>query len=231
MVDVIALIAEKRKAVEEENFERAAEIKKELDTVDVTALAAEKAQAVADENYMRAAELKKIIESLTIESHSSSSGDPSSSPTKLSSSPSPSKTPTASNNPIKSDPYLSALIGSLDDIQNHKQFKKWRSSFLEKFESFLSQEGSKPAQTAYDNFRKHMVSFVKKVTAVEKFVEKGDISVERTTVKGRNSLNELDKQLKEIILDCAELIPSTNAEETKRGASIGSSELADLCLM
>lgn len=236
MVDVSALVAEKKSAVKAGDFERSEALQKQLDEVDIEALVAEKAQAVVDEDYMRAAELKKLVDSLTLERDSPASESPkkTSSPSKSSAGISPTgrtrgklnedtgadkKSATSTNNPIKSDSYLCALIDSLEDIQNHKQFKKWRRSFLEKFENFLTEDGTRPAQEAYDNFRNRMASFVKNVATVEKLVEKGDISVERTTVKGRSALSELDKYLSEIIVECSELIPSTSSEEKSRGYS------------
>ena len=266
-MDVEALIEEKNKAVANEDFLRAADIKKQLMEVDIQALVAEKLQAVADEDYLRAAELKKVIDLLTVEQGGgSSAGDGSASATK--SAPSvipkkastppkvanaplltistekirttpvrknssfnrkpPSRTPSyvsdgdegsnvSSNNPIKSDPQLKAMIERINEVDSHRAFKMWKSSFLNRFEEFLTQEGTAPAQTAYNEFRKRMAIFVKQVMSVQGFVDKGELSMERTTVKGRNSLNEMNKQLVEVTAEERELIPSKTAQEKKRG--------------
>lgn len=342
-MDIEALIVEKQKAVDEEDYLKAAEIKKQLSEIDLEALNAEKLQAVAEEDYLRASELKKAIDVLKLykaggnggrNKNSSTSMDPvtqSASPVKkpntpmnpkvdgeTSSSPpetpltpsyvktplgknstfqktptsrgcsfqketpvrtpsnvqvsddgninspglprapltpSPTKTPlgksssfqktptrrgdsfqkespvrTASYlsddgaekknttlNPIQTDPELKEMIERLDDVDSFRSFKVWKSSFLNRFETFLAEDGTAPAQTVYTEFRKSMGLFVKQVKAVQGFVEKGDISVDRTTVKGRNSLNEMNKQLVEIIDEEQKLIPAKSAQERRRG--------------
>jgi hypothetical protein len=337
-MDIEALIAEKQKAVDEEDYLKAAEIKKQLSEIDLEALNAEKLQAVAAENYLRAAELKKAIDALKLDQVGINGGTNSStsmelvtpsaspvkkpnthsppeiplttpsyvktplgknssfqktptsrggsfqketpvrtpsylqvsddgaisrppkapltpSPTKAPMTPSPTKTPMGKNssflkspmrrgdsfqkespvrtpnylsddgaekknttlNPIQTDPQLKEMIERLDNVDSFRSFKMWRSSFLNRFETFLAEDGTAPAQTVYTEFRKSMGLFVKQVKAVQGFVEKGDISVDRTTVKGRNSLNEMNKQLVEIIDEAQKLIPAKSAQERRRG--------------
>jgi hypothetical protein len=121
------------------------------------------------------------------------------------------------NNPVNADPELKAMIERLDDVNSFRSFKMWKSPFLNRFEEFLSQEGSKPAQDAYDAFRKSMANFVKYLKQVQNNVDKGDLTVERTTVKGRNSLNEMNRWLVNMITEERELIPAKREEEKRRG--------------
>jgi hypothetical protein len=65
-MDIGALIAENKKAVDEEDYLKAAEIKKQLSVIDLETLYAEKLQAVAEEDYLRAAELKKAMDALKL---------------------------------------------------------------------------------------------------------------------------------------------------------------------
>jgi hypothetical protein len=123
----------------------------------------------------------------------------------------------ATLNPVQTDPQLKEMIARLDNVDSFRSFKMWKSSFLNRFETFLAEDGTAPAQTVYMEFRKNMGLFVKQVKAVQGFVEKGEISVDRTTVKGRNSLNEMNKQLVEIIAEERKLIPAKSEQERRRG--------------
>lgn len=120
-------------------------------------------------------------------------------------------------NPIQNDPQLKEMIDRLGNVDSFRSFKMWKSSFLNRFETFLAEDGTAPAQTVYTEFRKSMGLFVEQVKAVQGFVEKGDISLDRTTVKGRNSLNEMNKQMVEIIDEEQKLIPAKSAQEKRRG--------------
>jgi hypothetical protein len=121
-----------------------------------------------------------------------------------------------SGNPLKYDPELKGLIEKLDSINSYRTFRRWKSSFLGRFESFLTEKGIEPAENSYKQFSSNMKTFEQDVIKVQKFVDKGEISVDRTTVKGRNSLNEMNKEVVKIIQEEDELIPSTGAQEKKK---------------
>mmetsp|Transcript_10984 Transcript_10984/g.31523 ORF Transcript_10984/g.31523 Transcript_10984/m.31523 type:complete len:419 (-) Transcript_10984:29-1285(-) len=268
------LIAAKQKAVEEEDFLLAAELKKQIEEAQaaadaendeaaaaelkakIEALTLEKKEAVENEDYLRAAELKKEIEELQqgngstpAKKSSTTKSTPSKKPTPIkmkmkthdgptksvsttsTSSVSsntatsllsperkaPRRTSSSTLNPIKADPKLKSLIDELNDVNSVRTFKTWKSSFLNRFEDFLDEAGSQPAQDAYNAFRVSMKKFSSQVASVEQFVSKGDLGVDRTTVKGRNSLNEMNKMLVNIIEEEQQLIPAKSAQEKKRG--------------
>jgi hypothetical protein len=122
-----------------------------------------------------------------------------------------------SGNPLKYDPELKGLIETLGAINSYRTFRRWKGSFLRRFESFLTEKGIEPAEDSYKQFSRNMKTFEQDVIKVQKFCEKGDLSAERTTVKGRNSLNEMNKEVVKIIQEEEELIPSTGAQEKEKG--------------
>jgi hypothetical protein len=122
-----------------------------------------------------------------------------------------------SSNPLAFDEELQALVSKLDAITNHRGFRRWKGSFLRRFESFLTEQGIAPAQEWYQKFSKSMELFEKNVVKVKKFCSDGAISIDRVSVKGRNSLNEMTKQLTSVKEEMENLIPSTGAQEKDRG--------------
>lgn len=123
----------------------------------------------------------------------------------------------AGQNPLKFDPELKALLEKLDFIKTGRSFKRWKGSFLSRFQSFLEEAGVDAAEKAYRDFSTDLNSFTKIVNKVEEFVEKGELQVDKYTVKARNCLNEMSKTLTEIILKKDALIPQTNHMEKQRG--------------
>jgi hypothetical protein len=57
-------------------------------------------------------------------------------------------------NPLKFDAELRGLLGDLEHIKSYKKFKKWKSSFLTGFASFLATEGIGEAEGTYDGFKR-----------------------------------------------------------------------------
>ena len=119
-------------------------------------------------------------------------------------------------NPVKYDPGLKALIGELDSIRSIRAFRQWKANFLTAFQEFLSDEGVEPANEAYMQFAHNMATFEKTVSQVQKLLRKGDISSERTTVRGRHALNEMNNSIASIIREQKELIPARASDEKKK---------------
>lgn len=137
-------------------------------------------------------------------------------PEKIPAASSPVKSP-LSGNPLAFDDDLQDLVTKLDSITNRRGFRKWKGSFLRRFESFLAENGIGAAEDSYNTFAKKMELFEKNVVKVKKLCSEGAISIERVSVKGRNSLNELTTQLKTLKDDMQDLIPSTGALEKQKG--------------
>jgi soluble cytochrome b562 len=115
------------------------------------------------------------------------------------------------------DPELKEMLDKVESVKSCRAFNRWRSSFLAKFESVPEQAKIDKAQAAYKAFSESMKAFVKQVSTLNNFVDKGDISEEKSTVKARNSLNEMSKMMTALIRELDDLIPSTGADEKKRG--------------
>lgn len=123
----------------------------------------------------------------------------------------------SSTNILKSDPDLKDLLGQLDTIRTVKTFKRWKSSFLTRWHEFLEQANCDKAQGAYDDFSHSMAKFIQMLQEVDAFVTSGDLTTDRTTVKARNSLNEMSKVLTRTIGEKDDLIPQTASLERQRG--------------
>jgi hypothetical protein len=115
------------------------------------------------------------------------------------------------------DPALKEMLDKLDFVKSGRSFKRWKSSFLAKYESFLEQANIDKALVAYKAFSGSMVAFAKQNSVLNKYVDKGELSEEKYTVKGRNSLNEMSKLMTALIRELDDLIPSTGSMEKQRG--------------
>lgn len=118
---------------------------------------------------------------------------------------------------LKQDAELKEMLGQLEFVNTGRTFRRWKTSFLTRWEEFLEQENIEHADNAYQTFAKHMSKFVTLVEAVNQHVANQDLTAQRTTVKGRNSLNEMNKNLTLIIDEHDALIPQTNQLEKKCG--------------
>lgn len=129
----------------------------------------------------------------------------------------PKKKSVTENNPLKFDPELRDLVGQVEHIKKYSKFHRWKGSFLGRFEQFLIQTGIDRATDAHLKFKSGMDLITDHVNNVEAFVKKGDLTNERVTVRGRNSLNEMCKTLTICCDETEALIPSTGADERCRG--------------
>jgi acetolactate synthase small subunit len=119
--------------------------------------------------------------------------------------------------PLKMDPEVKELLTQLEHVRTARTFKRWKSSFLNKWEEFLEEENIHAADGAYKEFAVQMGQFVKLINTVNEFVDKGELAIDKTVVKARNSLNEMSKFLTIVINAQDSLIPQTNALEKQRG--------------
>lgn len=118
---------------------------------------------------------------------------------------------------LKQDAELKEMLGQLDCMRTGRSFRRWKTSFLARWEEFLEQENIDAADGAYQHFSGNMEKFVVLIHAVNSHVAKNDLTIDRTTVKARNALNEMNKNLTLIIDEQDALIPQTNQLEKKRG--------------
>jgi len=81
----------------------------------------------------------------------------------------------------------------------------------------LDSDGIDISDAAYKEYSAAMERHVNRLAKVEQFVTEGSLTNEKVSVKGRNALNELCKDLDRIIKATEQLIPSTGADEKKCG--------------
>ena len=122
-------------------------------------------------------------------------------------------------NIFKVDEGLNHMLDKLERIKTYKRFQGWKKSFLNRLESFFLRRGIQPAQNSADAFKKTMEDMKKHVDKCNHMIEKGDLTNEKVTVKGRNSLNELVKHLTLAIDELVAFIPGTKADERQCGYS------------
>jgi len=120
-------------------------------------------------------------------------------------------------NPLKSDPDLVMLLKKLDSVKKYKSFQRWKTKFLDRLETFLYEEGMKPADKACTEFEAMLKKFVKGANKVQLHIEKGEISDSRKTVKATLALNEMCTSLTNVVSEVETLIPSRKKEEQKCG--------------
>jgi hypothetical protein len=118
---------------------------------------------------------------------------------------------------MKIDPELKDLLDKLEFVKTPRTFRRWKGSFLTAWEKYLEEKNIEAADKAYNDFSKSMKHFVELINNVNSHIEKGELTVERTTVKARNALNEMSKVMTMVIDEEDALIPQTGALEKERG--------------
>jgi len=122
-----------------------------------------------------------------------------------------------SANPLKSDPELCGLLRRLDKVKKYKTFNRWKSKFVGRLGALIYEKGMDPAEKACNEFSKVVKMTVKCADKVVGFIDKGELSSEKKTVKASLALSELTKDLTIAVEQLEKLIPSTGREEKKMG--------------
>jgi len=119
-------------------------------------------------------------------------------------------------NPLKSDPDLQGLLKRLDKVKKYKTFQRWKNKFLDRLELFLYEAGMKPAEKSCNDFSDLLKRFVKSANKVQDFIEKGELSDTKKTVKASLALNEMCNSLTTVVSAVEQVIPSKAQEEKTR---------------
>lgn len=118
---------------------------------------------------------------------------------------------------IRLDDNLNCKLKKLEYVKTGRAFRRWKGSFMKRYESFLSETKIHHAITAYEIFSKIMKSFIKKLQQVNSYIEQGQLTVENYTVKARMALSEMTKDLFTMNIALETLIPKTSQSEIKNG--------------
>lgn len=118
-------------------------------------------------------------------------------------------------NPVKEDSHLRRLLADLEGVDSKRDFTRWKSSFVERFNEFLTTEGQLNAQKRRNDYQRHLTRLVKLVQQLEHHLRTGELSVENSTVKARKCLAEFMKSCTRVSDETNTLIPGTgeNARE------------------
>jgi hypothetical protein len=118
------------------------------------------------------------------------------------------------NNPIKTDAELNILVHSkLEHISKYKTFTRWKGKFLQRFETFLYQKGMDPAQRQADALQVTLNKLCKQTSRVLQYIDQGDLTANRKTVKASLSVNEMCNTLEQARVELEGLIPSGREEK------------------
>ena len=120
-------------------------------------------------------------------------------------------------NPLDQDPVLKDLLRKLDLIETRRGFARWKKHFLMQFESHLEGVSITRAGQKYHAFARRLDRLVLLLKALERLISAGDLSVAKVTVKARQSLGELQKQLTGMIQHTQALVPGTLEQENVMG--------------
>jgi hypothetical protein len=120
-------------------------------------------------------------------------------------------------NIFMADDDLVRMLDKVNRIKTYKRFQGWKNSFLNRLESFFTRRGIQPAQESNDKFKETMKDMKNHVDKCNMMIDKGDLTNEKVTVKGRNSLNELVKHLSLATDQTVAFLPSTKANERQCG--------------
>jgi len=128
-------------------------------------------------------------------------------------------TNSGSNNPITNDVKLNILVhDKLENIKKYKQFHRWKSKFLDKFDSYLSESGIDPARKASAEILQHLESCSKRAATLLTHLEKGDMNptTGRVTVRAALALKEFCVKIDECRFELEELVPAKQIDERRR---------------
>ena len=120
-------------------------------------------------------------------------------------------------NVLKSDAELSSLIRRLDTITKYKSFQKWKTNFLTRLDQFLYDAGKDPAKRASQKFDLSLTKNVKQLMKVQHFMDDGDLSSNKKSVKASLALQELCNKLVVLNDEIEIIIPKSRAEEKQHG--------------
>ena len=110
--------------------------------------------------------------------------------------------------PLTLDPQLKSLLQELSEITTKTEFNRWRTSFLNRYESFLGTDGVGQAEEQYPKYTTKLNTWYNKlVHKVEQDIETGNITIEHSTAMARTRLLEFKKQTDLIAQATFELTP------------------------
>lgn len=124
---------------------------------------------------------------------------------------------TISGNPFEKGELKALLDDLMAPITSNLQFRRWKRSFLEGYEKILDVECVAAAEVTYSDFADSVAKLLALVTELQEFIDKGDLSEERRTVKASKCLNEANRLLEEVIVKTGELMPGTMEKEREVG--------------
>eukprot|EP00536_Pseudo-nitzschia_multiseries_P000430 jgi/Psemu1/249511/estExt_Genewise1Plus.C_50236 len=125
-----------------------------------------------------------------------------------------------SNNPITNDVQLNILVhDKLDKITKYKPFHRWKSKFLGRFETYLSESGRDPANEASLKLQRHLQGCLKRADILLNHIHKGDLSpiTGKKTVRASLALNEFCQDLEDTRVEVRELVPAKSVDERRLG--------------
>ena len=138
-----------------------------------------------------------------------------------------------SKNPITNDVKLNILVHEkLETITKYKQFQRWKTKFLDRFETYLTQSGMEPARAASRDLQVHLETCLTRASNVLDVMDRGDLSplTQKRTVKASQALKEFGMSLEVCRSELEELVPAKQMDEKRKRYTkfhVGSSLIRD----
>mmetsp|Transcript_13577 Transcript_13577/g.25918 ORF Transcript_13577/g.25918 Transcript_13577/m.25918 type:complete len:1012 (+) Transcript_13577:354-3389(+) len=134
---------------------------------------------------------------------------------------------TTEGNPLKEDAELKQLLTQLDGVNSQRNFRRWKKSFLQRFEMYLDESAINGAEERYGDFTTSLGKTSRLVKKLYGMLQNGDIKPPdgetgeggKCTVMARKSINDLHYQLEDVIDHLTGMLPATQSEEMELGYS------------
>jgi hypothetical protein len=116
------------------------------------------------------------------------------------------------------DELDSANLQKLDSINSNEQLQRWRNLLSKEFRAFLDDaDKTAKAELVFADFGTNLAKLTKLLKRLQGFLENGDLTADRCTVKTRKCLAEISQQTIVGILQTEALVQGTSVEEKKAG--------------
>lgn len=121
---------------------------------------------------------------------------------------------------ISNDPELKRHLAELSNLHSKKEFDRWRSSFLLRYETILgAQGGAGRAPEAYKEYRAQLQPWRRNVDLVQRDVDSGNLSPNGSTAGARARFVDFQQRTIRIAEATKSLTPATVDDEKARGYS------------
>lgn len=111
------------------------------------------------------------------------------------------------------DTKLKQFLSNADEIESIEHFTYWKDEFLKAFRKYLNPLGTATAREADEDIYFQLEQLAQICLDVKAMILQGNITAERSTVKGQRSINEMISKLASVETQITAYWPKTQEEE------------------